>query len=708
MKRAIKFLAAAAIIFAVGAIAALLILRWMFPPEKIKAMALEKLRATIKREVRLGSVNIGLSGLDLKNLEISETPNFGAGTFVKVGTLRIRPKLKPLLKKRLEVADVLLSNWSCQIIKRRDGTFNFTSLTTPQTPAQPAPKAKSTPAQAAALAAAWSVGSLRFKQGNLSYEDGSSAISAKIAGIEASSQGLRPKGEFPLTLAMKLSGHAGKTLLGGTMNYRGTVDLGGLDPKKLSLRLSPLKLEYQGLKLEVKGDIQNAEAAALSLAISVPKQSENTWKALPLPSGIVPPALDVQLEAQQSGAAIKIKNLIVTAGASTGPGGVKLPPLSLQFSGTASSAQTVIEYCALKMGELQLSAHGQYLSPSNKPASVNISLETNVFALADVADLAPQAQNFHLQGKAALKLQASGALPSPALSGSAEIHDLGVEYQGQKLSLFNGALQFTPSAVSAQVSGKLNQSNLKVDVKAADYRTSPKVTLTGSLSELDLSHLPQTASSSSPPAANARTKKSSSPRALNPISSSGEFTIGKITHQNFSASQSKLQWNLNQLQAPEHLTGTAQFKIGEGKFDNLTSLSSGNALVHTALLPIIIIQKTAGFVKVPLFPSFDRVNFSEIVGNYAFQNGLMTITDSHMTADIANVQATGTADLARDELNLRVSARLANASEPIAFSVKGTMENPSVKLDVTSVLKQPGIQNAIQKGAEQLLRNLFK
>jgi uncharacterized protein YhdP len=103
------------------------------------------------------------------------------------------------------------------------------------------------------------------------------------------------------------------------------------------------------------------------------------------------------------------------------------------------------------------------------------------------------------------------------------------------------------------------------------------------------------------------------------------------------------------------------------------------------------------------------VDFKEITGDYALAAGVMTVRGSRLDSAIADVVMTGTADLAKDSLALRVDTRLpvAQASGPISFKVSGSLSDPKVKLDPLSILKQPEVEKVIDKGKE-LLKGLLK
>ncbi|MEK9145400.1 MAG: AsmA-like C-terminal region-containing protein, partial [Elusimicrobiota bacterium] len=185
--------------------------------------------------------------------------------------------------------------------------------------------------------------------------------------------------------------------------------------------------------------------------------------------------------------------------------------------------------------------------------------------------------------------------------------------------------------------------------------------------------------------------------------------------------KAELAWDLRGLSKDlSGLEGWVKLKTGEGRFENLGLLASENPLLKTALLPFLILQKISGLVKIPLFPAFDRVAFREITGDYAFQKGVMAVKESHLDGSEAYVAVTGTADLPKDELDLRLSTKLGTQvglrlSGPVGITVKGSLSDPKVSVDPLSIIKQPGVDKVIEggkkmleEGGKKLLEGLFK
>src|SRR3990167_5054273 len=82
MKTFLKILGVCLILFALVLAAAPFILKKYFPPEKIRELVVSNAGKSLGRQVRLGDVSFSLlKGLTLKNLDISEYPDFSAGTF---------------------------------------------------------------------------------------------------------------------------------------------------------------------------------------------------------------------------------------------------------------------------------------------------------------------------------------------------------------------------------------------------------------------------------------------------------------------------------------------------------------------------------------------------------------------------------------------------------------------------------------------------
>ncbi|HEY5038887.1 MAG TPA: AsmA family protein, partial [bacterium] len=81
-----------------------------YPPEKLKAIAIEKLSETLKRKVTVGDVQFNVfSGFNIANLKISNRPGWSEGSFVTAKDISISYKLFPLLWGQIALGEVRLN-----------------------------------------------------------------------------------------------------------------------------------------------------------------------------------------------------------------------------------------------------------------------------------------------------------------------------------------------------------------------------------------------------------------------------------------------------------------------------------------------------------------------------------------------------------------------------------------------------------------------
>ncbi len=102
--------------------------RMLFPPERLKEIITPKISEAVGREVSIEDVGLsvfpGLS-LNAHGLTIANAEGFSDKPLLKVEDLYLNVKLLPLLRKRVEVASILIKNPKILIEKSKTGKFNF-------------------------------------------------------------------------------------------------------------------------------------------------------------------------------------------------------------------------------------------------------------------------------------------------------------------------------------------------------------------------------------------------------------------------------------------------------------------------------------------------------------------------------------------------------------------------------------------------------
>ena len=123
MKKFLKLCFKIGLVLVILAAGALVALRLMFPPEKLKAMALEYAKNNLQREISFDKVSFNLIGVTLNNFALSENTTFQNGTFVRADKLVVKVALMPLLKKRVEISTVSLDGLDVNLQKNKDGSW---------------------------------------------------------------------------------------------------------------------------------------------------------------------------------------------------------------------------------------------------------------------------------------------------------------------------------------------------------------------------------------------------------------------------------------------------------------------------------------------------------------------------------------------------------------------------------------------------------
>lgn len=67
-------------------------------------------------------------GAEIDGLRIAENPEFREGDFLNLGRLRVKVKLLPLLRKEIQIKELILDKPVVQVIKNAKGEFNFHDL----------------------------------------------------------------------------------------------------------------------------------------------------------------------------------------------------------------------------------------------------------------------------------------------------------------------------------------------------------------------------------------------------------------------------------------------------------------------------------------------------------------------------------------------------------------------------------------------------
>ncbi|MBI5202124.1 MAG: AsmA family protein [Elusimicrobia bacterium] len=99
------------------------------PKDQLRALAVQNLQQRLRRQVKIGAISIGpWRGLRVEKLEISESPDFTAGTFVSAERLTVKPSFLPLFMGKIAVGEVTLTEPKVRVVRQAGGKYNFSGL----------------------------------------------------------------------------------------------------------------------------------------------------------------------------------------------------------------------------------------------------------------------------------------------------------------------------------------------------------------------------------------------------------------------------------------------------------------------------------------------------------------------------------------------------------------------------------------------------
>lgn len=256
MKRPLKILAVAAAVVALTLGGLAVFIKVKFPPEKIKNLVQEQVKARLHRELKLGDVALGLwCGVSLKDVTLSERPDFAAGTFLSARSVSVEPFLLPLLRGNVVIKRVALEKPAAAVIRFPDGRFNFSDLSSSTAPAAAGGKSP----------VPLLVNSFSIHGGDFSFDDRQGGLQAALQDFSLQVDAFSFTAPFSAGLAGGFTvTPAGKPGLAGKISFKGRLGLGGE-----TADIQELLLTADGASLQARGTVKNFSAPQADIRLVI-------------------------------------------------------------------------------------------------------------------------------------------------------------------------------------------------------------------------------------------------------------------------------------------------------------------------------------------------------------------------------------------------------------------------------------------------------
>ncbi len=387
------------------------------------------------------------------------------------------------------------------------------------------------------------------------------------------------------------------------------------------------------------------------------------------------------------------------------PPGLELPPSRWNADLSYTPRAIRLRKFGVKIASNEISIEGGVADPSGR-AAFDLLFKCRRFVLEELTRLTPQTRDLKLSGSGFFALSVTGTKEKPVFGGKLQFKDVGATVAELPLAAFTGTVSFDERRVDIpNLKGKLADGSLTMDLTIKDYTKVPEIQLEASLDRFDLGKyltatkkLKQDALTAKAAKA-AKTGRPVETKPVAPLRTRGKMEIGALIHPNASVEKITASWDLYGVTPDmKKLTGEAKVSVGGGSLHAVGDMAASSPIVKVMVFPILIFQKIGRVGGIRLFPDFNDITVRQIIGDYAFKDGLMTLRQSEMDSSAAQVSASGTIDLPAEALDLVVTAQVANVA-PIDVVVTGTVANPKTKVKLGKFLAAP---------AKQLIEGLLR
>ncbi|MBI4655312.1 MAG: AsmA family protein [Elusimicrobia bacterium] len=767
MRKLVKFFLYFAGFFVLVLLCLFIFLKVYFTSEKIKKIAVDYASRKLKREISIESASLRLTGFVFKNLKISEYPDFKKGNFVSARELRVIPSWKDILRKKVKIDSVKISGLHFNLIQAKENVFNFSDILPAAEAARPPEeKQEKIPVEFVISNFELKDSSVKYKNlqnlievsfNSLSFASKNISLTKNFSFNTAFTLEVKSKylnGKFPVSMLGSLNMAGGKieeaeAVLKKTEAGFGKIKcrLEGsfknlLEPDaKATLTVEPFnttslkeffpavpgKTPMPGIKID-----SNFKLTAKSVSFR-----RSTFKAGPANgrfSGMIVwnPAFNYDLNAEINGNFPEMDSTHIGKRVPAVPKNLKIPSFSASARARLTPSFMIVNPVKINLRETAISLDTK-LNFAGQGMKASGTVNMDRARISELAGILPAAKDFNPDGilRGSFKYSYD---KKASISGAADFTDVKFACFNHSFSNLSGSLTVSDDALHLnQKTGKLNNENFSSSVSVKNYlplvppfggtdnaalfRKHLDINFNLNLAKFELKEFPKPAQEQKTAGTDKDKpgKKADESKGGNSfIDLSGKSRIGAISLPNFTGNNAVMTYNLKNISADlKNLYGNASFEIKEGRLTNLYELAQKFKIAKVALYPVILLQKASKTAKSKFLPDFDNINYSLIEGAYAFSEGLMKIDKSVLNSEMAIVNSSGNINLPTENLDLKINTTLLKASgismsAPVGMYVKGTFSNPSVKLDVKSVIEQPAVKKTIVQGLEKLLERLKK
>ena len=655
MKKIIKIGMSIVLLGLIAAVAGLVTLRLMYPPEKVKQMVLTYAQNNLHREIKFDSVSFNLVGITLTNFALSEENSFEQGTFIKADRLEAKAALKPLLQKRVEISTVRIDGLDVFIQKNQDGSFNFDTLVSQETPAA-APEEKTATQDSPFV---FTARFIKARDCDFYYKDIQTGLSSALEDLDIQLSDVTLENPFPVNISFTnhTQDASGLTLV-VPVSIALRVFLAGLSLDKAYVELTKATASYKHILLDLQGKVDNLQNPQIQLTGSVAGLDNAALKdILPDLPNFTLPTLHMQLQA----------------------------------SADLDNATATVQKVSLSLLDSALTTSGKI----NWGGS-NVTYQLTGNLQADIAQLVKMTDDTGFDPKGTLQaaFTATDKKDGKDISGSLVLKNISALYPPFTLTQTNGTIKITSldDISIPSLTGLLNGEKFTASFAYKNLQEVLDIVLDMKLDKLVLREFPSSQSGEENATDASAAQSQAAPAEQTYMNITAQVALGGIDIPYFRNNGGTLQAALKNVSADmRKADGTVSFELQPGAITDMEKLLKQSKIARIILLPLGLLNKVGKKLNLNLFEAETQAQKGEISmtkaqGHYTFTQGLMNIDSTVFESALTNLNATGTVNFVTDALNMKASATLLTKQTPLVIKITGTLDNPSGKIDVLNTV----------------------
>ena len=656
MKKLFKLLVKIAVVCVILLAVGLVALRIMFPPEKLKTMAVDYAKNNLQREISFDKISFNVIGVTLDNFALSENTSFQNGTFVKADKLVVKLALMPLLKKRVEIATVSVDGLDVNVIKNKNGSFNFDTLIPASDSA--AASADNNKNDSSGLSFVLLADKIVLNNCNFTYKDLQTGMDTSINKLQVEIREFDLDSPFDIKIKFTTEYSAAGLNMTVPVSISLRTFLANLNLPEAYVTVNDISASYKMVKLQLKGGIKNFEAPQADLSGTLSGIS-NTTVAEILPDlphfslPVIHMAVKAVADLEKSTAVISQAKLSVMDSA-------------FSLSGTAGWAGADPTY------------------------SVQADLSTN---LGQIVQMTDTVADFQPGGLITGAFKATDKNDGQDISGQIILKNVSAMYAPFTVKDLNGTVKITSinDIACPSLTGLLNGEKFSSSFSYKNIKDVLNIVFNAELDKFTLKEFPSYAATETEnDTATSSGNKTAGPELLMNIKSN--IKVGPISVPYFRADGFTLNANLTGVsETMKKTNGQVSFVLKPGAITDIDSFVKGNKYVKILLLPITLVRNVAGKLNVDIFPAEANAQKGEITftngeGIYTFTSGVMKVDKTIFASKLTNINGSGNINFHTQALDMKVSATVLTSQTPVVIKIGGTMDNPSGKLDVLNTV----------------------